>query len=160
MRFWDDEKKCVTSRFFNSAFMGHSTTECILASFKEAIQEILMKLIMQVRMYGPSVNWKFLDLLEQEIVDGKLIEVDSCGLHSVHRAFQTGHKVSGWNINRYLRSMYNLLKDSLAQRADYSHLSATALFPRKFCQIRWVENRSVVDWALEVLSYVESMLRV
>ena len=115
-------------------------------------------------MDGPSVNWKFADLLTEALDEEsstKLLEMGSCGLHTIHGAFQTGHKSSGWNVNAYLRSMYGLFKDSPARRADYIQISGSkvAKFPKKFCQVRWVENVAVAERALEVLPNVKKVHR-
>ena len=100
-------------------------------------------------------NWKFLDLLEkcmeEEHILSKLINMCSCGLHVVHGAFQSGHKASGWSVNAYLRAMFGTFKDSPACRADFCAITGKKTFPLKFCQVRWVENVTVAQRALELL---------
>lgn len=158
VRFWDTTINQVSSRYFGSAFMGHATAQCVLNSFKEASKEIPINMLLQVGMDGPSVNWKFLDLLSEETGDTKLVDLGSCGLHSVHGSFQCGHKAAGWNVNGYLRSMHNLFKDSPARRADYAALTGSNRYPLKFCQIRWVENTKVATRALELLPNVRKFV--
>jgi hypothetical protein len=117
--------------------MGHSNAKCLLVSFKKALAEISLKLLLQVSMDGPAVNWKCLELLaadEDAGLNNKLIEMGSCDLHVIHCAFQTGHKASGWNVNAYLRALYGLFKDSPARRADYSELTGSKMFPKKFAR--------------------------
>ena len=87
--------------------MGHATAECILESFEQALLEIPFNKIVQVSMDGPAVNWKFIDLLQSVISERtnnekKLLNVGSFGLHTIHEAFQHGHKASGWSVNSYL----------------------------------------------------------
>ena len=51
--------------------------------------------------------------------------------------------------------MYTLFKDSPARRADYIALTVSTKFPKKFCQVQWVENAAVATRALEVLENVK-----
>ena len=51
--------------------------------------------------------------------------------------------------------MYGLFKDSPARRADYISIAGSTVFPKKFCQVRWIENVDVSQRALEVLPYVK-----
>lgn len=66
-------------------------------------------------MDGPSVNWKFLEHLNESRDHHKegshLLELGSCGLHVVHGPLQSGHSAAGWKVNSVLRSMYNVFKD-------------------------------------------------
>jgi len=93
------------------------------------------------------------------MVTTELINMDSCGLHAVHGAFQTGHRASGWNVNSGLRAMYGLFKDSPARRADYIAITGSKKFPKKFCQVRWVENVDVAQRAVELLPQVQKYLK-
>ena len=84
-------------------------------------------------MDGPSVNWKFLELYNnelREIYQKTLLNTGSCGLHVLHGSFQTGCSVAEWNINSILRSMYNLFKQSPARRADFSIINPNSKFPK------------------------------
>ena len=114
---------------------------------------------MQVSIDGPNVNWKFIELLEDDedfTKNGKqLLELGSCGLHAVHGAFQTGHKAAEWNVNEVLRSFYYLFKDSPARRADYVDITGSSMFPKKVCQTRWLENSTVAERAAEIFPNVE-----
>jgi hypothetical protein len=103
IRYWDNSSNAVSTRYFGSAFMGHATAECLLTSFKKAISPLDIGSVMQVSMDGPSVNWKFLDLLaanlDEDMMQTQLLDLGSCGLHFVHGAMQYGHKASGWTVN-------------------------------------------------------------
>ena len=66
-RYWDKNTNRVTVRYLNSAFMGHATSEDILESFKSALNHFEIEKIMQISMDGPSVNWKFLELYNNEL---------------------------------------------------------------------------------------------
>lgn len=160
LRYWNNETNTVCSRYFGSAFMGRASAEHILASFKEALVEIPLSRIMQVSMDGPAVNWKFLDLLSDSMEENgsKLLNLGSCGLHVIHGAFQSGHQATGWKVNAYLRGIYYLFKDSPARRAVYTEITGSKVFPKKFCQVRWCENVSVAERAIEVLPNVKQFV--
>jgi hypothetical protein len=156
IRFWSDDTNIVSSRYFGSAFMGFASAKHVLDSFKEALAEVPLNKILQVSMDGPAVNWKFIDLLTSDDDSTvKLMNMGSCGLHTINGAFQTGHKASGWQVNAYLRAMHNLFRDSPAHRAAYTEIIGSKVFPKKFCQIRWVENVSCAERALEVLPNIK-----
>ena len=78
VRFGDTTINQISLHYFRSAFMGHATAQCLLNSFKEASKEIPINMLLQV-------NWKFLDLLSEEIGDTKLVDLGIYGLHFVHR---------------------------------------------------------------------------
>ena len=53
-----------------------------------------------------NVNWIILGLIgeehsKQEFPD--MIDIGSCGLHNVHRAFKSGMKASEWNLAKVLK---------------------------------------------------------
>ena len=147
VRFWDNDLKQVSSRYLNSVFLGHSRATDLLTKFNEGLVSLPTANLLQVSMDGPSVNWKFLETLKdsrhQHQQDRQLLELGSCGLHVIHGALQSGHSAAGWNVNSVLRAMCNVFKDSPARRSDYIHITGSTKFPKKFCQVRWVENTTV-----------------
>lgn len=157
VRFWDSSRNIVATRYLNSTFLGHATARDLEQKFKEGLLGLSEKKILQVSMDGPSVNWKFLDSLRgsRDESDRKLIDIGSCGLHVLHGALQAGHRASGWSVNEFLRAIYGLFKDSPARRADFTAVTGSTTFPKKFCQVRWIENVNVANRALEVLSNVK-----
>ena len=160
LRFWNNETNEVCSRYFGSAFLGQASAECLLVSFKQALTELPLSSLLQVSMDGPAVNWKFIDLLNTslEVDNTKLLEMGSCGLHVIHGAFQSGHKASGWQVNAYLRALYGVFKDSPARRAQFTEITGSKVFPKKFCQVRWCENVSVAERALDVIPNVKKFV--
>ena len=78
------------------------------------------------------------------------MNVDSCGLHTVHNSFQAGGQASGWKVSSLLSSLYYLFKDSPARREDYCEVTGGAKLPLKFVNHPWVENGPVVTHALEI----------
>ncbi|XP_070404065.1 uncharacterized protein [Nothobranchius furzeri] len=111
-----------------------------------------MKNLLSISMDGPNVNLKFLNDFQQEHAElhggRQLINVGSCGLHTLHNSFKTGF--STWNIEKLLRAMHFLFHNVPARREDFTKLTASSLFPLPFCGHRWVENLPVAERAIEV----------
>lgn len=90
-RFWDND--AITTRYFNSEFMGHSTAEDMVEVFHKSTEALSYKDIVQLSMDGPNVHFKFHDLRQAELqkdVNTVLLNVGSYGLHSLHGAFKKG----------------------------------------------------------------------
>ena len=91
VRLWDGDH--VTTRYYGSQFMGHATATDMVCHFKEATAQLNMRNVLQLSMDGPNVNWKFHDLMNEDMQTdfGKsLINIGSCGLHVVNGAFKDG----------------------------------------------------------------------
>jgi len=160
VRFWDPSTNAVATRYLTSVFLGHATASDLEKKFKEGLGSLPLTKLMQISMDGPSVNLKFLDNMKSNLSDDqrKLIDIGSCGLHVLHGAFRTGHDKAGWAINDFLRAIYSLFKDSPARRADFTAITGSNRFAKKFCAVRWVENVDVASRALEVLPNVKKYL--
>ena len=57
----------------------------------------------------------------------------------------------------YMRALYNLFKDIPAHRALYVQYSGSNIFPLKFCSIRWLENCTVAQRAIDVISHIKKL---
>lgn len=117
--------------------------------------------LIQLSMDGPHVNWSLYDKLQCKIQEEhciSLLNVGSCGLHTLHNSFRNGYEASGWdNVVAFLEALYTLWKDCPARRADYEGLTTAAgvqnaqLWPLKFCKHRWLENVGPAQRAIELL---------
>ncbi|GBO33001.1 hypothetical protein AVEN_175508-1 [Araneus ventricosus] len=106
------------TRYLNSAFLGRSCSEDLLAAFKETTKPLNLKKLFQVSMDGPNANFKFFKELTSCIKEGpedpEILNMGSCGLHSVNLAFKTGAKCTNWKIFDFMRALYYVFKNSLA----------------------------------------------
>ena len=59
VRFWDDNKKRVQVRYFDSGFLGHTGAKQLLEEFHELTENLILTRLIQISMDGPNVNWKF-----------------------------------------------------------------------------------------------------
>ncbi|GBM55014.1 hypothetical protein AVEN_238942-1 [Araneus ventricosus] len=104
-------------------------------------------------MDGPFVNWKFYELLQNDLKiqhNFQILCIGSCGLHILNNSFKHGEKVANWNINSILSSLYWLFKDAPVEREDLMKLTSSEKFPLKFCCHRWLENVPCVERAIEI----------
>ncbi|KAJ8685235.1 hypothetical protein QAD02_021028 [Eretmocerus hayati] len=149
VRRWNDETNEAETRYLTSCFLGRTRACDLLVSFDKAVAHLnIKKKCLEVEMDGPNVNWKFFGELQSECPN--LLEMGSCGLHVVHGAYKDGVNSTGWDIVQYLRCLYYLFKDYPARRAIFIQYSGSETFPKKFCGMRWLENITVIERAIEI----------
>lgn len=110
--------------------------------------------LIQLSIDGPNVNWKLFSLAQQNIeeqTDKKMLNVGSCGLHTLHNAFRAGCAATDLELESALSSLKWLFKDVPACREDYTEVTGSTSFPLDFCNHRWLENVEVAERALEIL---------
>lgn len=155
LKFWDHSKEEVSTRYLTSAFLQSSTAANLQAALIESLSSLDLKKILQVSMDGPNVNFKLLKDLKVYLYELKeektLIDFGSCSLHTVHNAFKTAIISTGWNLIKFLRALYNYFKDSPTRRGEFTRITNSAVFPKKFCAVRWVENADVAQRAIDIL---------
>ena len=62
IKYFSNVTHQVTPRYLSSSFMGHSTAEAIMENL-EALSEMKKANLLQVSVYGPRLNWSFLQKL-------------------------------------------------------------------------------------------------
>ena len=69
IRFWNTKCLSMQTRYVTSLFMGHATANDLLVKMTEYLnsKKIGKSKILQISMDGPNVNWKFHDLLQEQI---------------------------------------------------------------------------------------------
>ena len=103
VRYWSDESCKVDSRYLTSLFIGYGKAADLLNHYEDATKDLEQHKTWQVGMDGPNVNLVFereLKKSREEIGLPPLLSLGTCGLHTVHRAFQTGAKETNWNLDR------------------------------------------------------------
>ncbi|KAK7877584.1 hypothetical protein WMY93_031716 [Mugilogobius chulae] len=161
IRFWENDM--VQSRYFGSEFMGHSKAEDLMKHFKECVRNLNMRQMLSVSMDGPSVNWRFFEMLQQEHAEqfagAQLVMVGSCGLHTLHNAFKLGFV--NWQMDKFLRALHTIFHNVPARREDFSKLTKSDDFALPFCGHRWIENLPVAERAYtiwpNIKKYVDSV---
>lgn len=113
----------------------------ILVYFQECVTKLNMRQLLSISMDGPNVNLKLADLLQTEHVElygAHLVNVGSCGLHTLHNALKAGFTM--WQMDKLLRALHYLFHNVPARREDFTALTGSYTFPLPFCGHRWVES--------------------
>ena len=158
IRFIND-KNMVETKYISSAFLGHPTAANLLRGLQDCLPKTCsLTKVLQLSMDGPSVNWKMFNLLQNELSETpyQLLDLGSCGLHTVHNAFKTAFKKTNWELDVLLRSCYYLFKDSPARRADYTKVTGSSTFPMKFVGVRWLENQCSANRILVLIPHLQA----
>ncbi|GBL82893.1 Disks large 1 [Araneus ventricosus] len=153
VRYWRDGDREVKTQYLTLVFLGHSDADKILAAFYSAVQKLKLSKLLQVSMDRPFVNWKFYELLQNDLKNQhnfQILCIGSCGLHILNNSFKHGEKATNWDINSILSSLHWLFKDAPVRRGDLMKLSSSEKFPLKFCCHRWLENVPCAERAIEI----------
>eukprot|EP00745_Piridium_sociabile_P011263 TRINITY_DN18046_c0_g1_i5.p1 TRINITY_DN18046_c0_g1~~TRINITY_DN18046_c0_g1_i5.p1 ORF type:complete len:211 (-),score=42.10 TRINITY_DN18046_c0_g1_i5:272-904(-) len=122
VRFWEDGE--VKTRYLTSEFLGHARAIDLFDKISGVLSEFSLpkEKMLQLGMDGPAVNWCVYNKVNCHLKDNvkaSLIHCGSCGLHTVHNAFQAGNAAANWNIDAFLTGAYWLFKESPARREDF-----------------------------------------
>ena len=119
VRFWDNEKKKVCTRYHGSEFVQRPNAKNLCNVLISSLKDLSAEHLIQLSVDGPSTNWCVLQLLndnQEEKGYPQIINFGSCGLHVMHGAFKAGMEAAGWNVGKVLKSKWQLFHDSLARR--------------------------------------------
>ena len=118
--------------------------------------------MLQVSIDCQSINWALYDELRKHR-EGEnlpsLINIDSFGLHIVQGALKIFVTATNCNFKGILKSIYPFLHDTPARRADYISISECYTFPFTYCATLWVEDKKVVDRAVEIWPNVKKVVK-
>ena len=107
LRYFDSSDDRVKVRYFDSQFLGHATHGDLLHHFNEATKDLNPNYMYQISMDGPNVNLKFYDCVVKQREENEqhtLVNIGTCGLHTIHGAFKNCAEKSGWNLNKRQQS--------------------------------------------------------
>ena len=155
IRFWDDDKEIAQSRYLTSEFMGEATADDIMDTFNEAVSKKVAKPVdlLQISSDGPNVNLKFLKeytKLRDFNQLPPLLDIGTCGLHTVHGSMKAGEKATKWEVGKTLKAMAGLLLEYPSRRSKYEKLTETSTFPLPYCGHRWCENETCLERASSI----------
>ena len=74
-------------------------------------------------MNGPAINWALFNELQETMIlehNTRLLDIGSCGLHTLHNRFRDKAQSTGCDIGSTLDALYWLFKDTPARREDYT----------------------------------------
>ena len=110
----------------------------MLEHFNSCVESIEKNKILQVFSDGPNVTLSFLKTPDEHRRDDELnllIDIGTCGLHTIHNSFKHGENESNWNIKKLLNSRFKLFDESPSHGADYEKITSASKsdFPLHFC---------------------------
>ena len=117
--------------------MGHATAADLMVKIDECLTKLRKCNILQIGMDGPTVNWKLYKDLQADLqceTGKQMLNIGSCGLHTIHGAFRDGLSAGTWDIESFLWSAYQLFKDTPATREDYTSVTGSSTFPLNVAQ--------------------------
>ena len=159
IRFWDNGSSMVVTRYLTSVFLGHTTSKDLEGKFMEGLAGLSLNKLVQISSIGdPNINWIFLESFLSIL--GQLRVIQGCSILAlVDCTFMVHFKLvirlrAGQSTRLCEACMYGLFKDSPACRADYPSETGSTCFPKKFCQVRWLENADVAARAIEIFPHV------
>lgn len=159
VKFYSPECQQICTRYYNSVFLGHAKATDILDAFLQGTKGMNLMKMLQVSMDGPNVNLSFIKKLQDFLKDDDecplLLDLGSCGLHTIHNAFKNAIQAVGWAVAKFLRATYNLFHHVPCRRADFIEFTKSTLFPLPFCGVRWVENGKVAERCVKVVPYLK-----
>ena len=93
-----------------------------------------------------------------EILYHSPVDMGTYSLHFVHGAVKSGVESTSCGIKDILKVGFNLLRDSPAPREDFQEVTKSNVYPLYFCVTRWVENKCVADWMVEVWPNIKKIM--
>ena len=105
-------------------FLGHSTAIDLLQALKKGTSKLNPYKLLQVSMDGSNANIKFTQELinDRKRSDPKLpimLQLGTCTLRTIHLAFSTAVKDSGWGLSKLFRALWYLFHGSPTRREDF-----------------------------------------
>ena len=107
------------------------------------------------------MNVKLLQVVQDDRKDKglpHLLDIGTCGLHSLHGSFKTGIEKSEWEMKSLMKASFNILHDSPARWDDYENVTKSSKFPLLFCAVRWIEDVAVADRLIEVWPNIKQIM--
>ena len=110
-------------------------------------------------MYGPNLNWVFLDTLEeynekQDMDASVLINIGSCGIHVLNRAHKNGPKETDQELENTFKTAHSFFKNVPAEPEDY--LSANEHEEhhndKSLCVLWWLQNGRAITCFFEIIN--------
>ena len=121
VRFWNECRNIVKTRYYDSKFLDRPNAENLFESIRDASNGLRQENFLQLAMDGPNLNWEVLKKTDEMLVKNdysKTINIGRCPQRTVHGAFETG-ATNDWDVRKILKSMFWFLHDSPARSNIY-----------------------------------------
>ena len=155
IRYWDKGADMVSTRYCDSTCLGKAAATDVFEKFNSIAKNLDETKFFQVMSDGPNVNKLFLNLLaetREEEQRSRMVDLGTCGMHTLHNGFQHGEKANVWEVKSLLNAMHKTFDESPARRADYEKITTSieSDFALQFCSHRWIENARVAERAQDI----------
>ena len=140
VRYFDETELKVKTRYLDSQFLGHGSSTDLKRNFDDAVKGLDPNQLIQVGMDGPNVNLKLLQMIQDDRSANEqhqLIDIGSCGLHTIHNAFKNGAESTDWALKKTLKGSYQIFHNSPARQKDFQTITSVNDFPQSFCATRF-----------------------
>lgn len=134
VRCWDSSHK-VTTRYYNSVFIGYSTAGDIQGKLLSALLPWPLEKIHQISIDGRNVNLEFFKNLQvdlQQTYQVMCMDICTCDIHTMHNAYRAGVTASTWGLDCLLSILSALFESSLARGEDFATVTGLESSPLKF----------------------------
>ena len=162
-QYFDVLETKVSARYFTSVLLGHSRDTDLYNSFTSMIDELSEDKLVQLPMDGRSANVKLLQVVQDDRKDKGLpylLDIGTCGLHTLHGSFKTGIEKSGWKMKSLMKASFNKLHGSPVRQDDYENVTKSLKFLLLFCALRWIADVAVLDRLIEVWSNIKQIINL
>lgn len=100
VRFWSEKSKKVVCYHLCSFFLGHAKADDIVHSIRKALFDasLPIKNLLMIGSDGPNVNKTVKRILNNQVIEERekgLIDIGTCNIHVVHKAFLKCHILKG-----------------------------------------------------------------
>jgi hypothetical protein len=164
VRFWNHESNEVFTRYLDSQFLGGANSKQLLKSFNEGVSQLNIQKMIQISSDGPNVNLKFLRLVKEDWELNEypaLLDIGTCGLHTVHGSLKTSVNNSEWKLGEKLKAMWKFLNECPSRREIYENVAENKVYPLPYCGHRWCENQNCCERAANIfpgyLKFIEHL---
>ena len=102
--------------------LSQSSANDICSHFECCLDPLEKEKLLQISLDGPNVNLLFLKIIAEKRKDeelSQLIDLGTCGLHTVHNALKHGEKASDLQLKKLMSSMSKMFHEAPGRLADY-----------------------------------------
>ena len=149
----NESKKLTDTQYLNSEFLQGANAGQLVGKFDDVAATLGHSKLMQISSDGLSMNLKVSKIIvdqQEEWNHLPLIDIETCGLHTVKRSIQSGVVSFGWKIEYIFRWTCNLLKNSSARGEVYENVTKVNVCELPYCKVTSCENELIAEQAAEI----------
>ena len=121
-----------------------------------------MKNLLQISSGGQSVNLLFLKLYDEKHCFNELLSllnIGTCGLHTVHGSLKAAVKSMDWSIGKVLKDKATVLNDSPARRDIFEKVSESNTYLLPYRGHSWCENKDCLQLADQIWPVMRTFIK-